>query len=669
MKLEGKHRHPMVKRQVQKASDRSLTAKIKKPSEPPELTLLAEDDLYLFNEGSYFRLYQMLGAHAMTVKKRKGTYFAVWAPDAKQVSIIGDFNGWDRASHYLLPKGSSGIWEGFIPGVGKGALYKYHIHSRYKGYKVDKADPLATYNEIPPKTASIVWGLEYDWGDQEWMQKRREHNGLDDPIAIYEVHPGSWKRVPEEGNRPLSYREMATELADYVQQMDFTHVEFLPVMEHPFFGSWGYQITGYFAPTSRYGTPQDFMYLIDCLHQRGIGVILDWVPSHFPTDEHGLGLFDGTHLYEHAHPKKGFHPDWKSHIFNYGRSEVQCFLISNALFWLDKYHADGLRVDAVASMLYLDYSRKEGEWIPNKYGGRENLEAIDFLRRLNEEVYKNYPDVQMIAEESTAWPMVSRPTYLGGLGFGMKWDMGWMHDTLQYISRNPVHRKYHHNDLTFRMIYAFNENFVLPLSHDEVVYGKGSLLGKMPGDDWQKFANLRLLYGYMYAQPGKKLLFMGAELGLWQEWNHDGSPDWHFLEYQRHAEIQKWLKALNQLYRREPALYEMDCESGGFEWIDANDALQSVISFFRKGKSTDDITLIVCNFTPTTHSKYRVGVPRSGYWKEVLNSDAREYGGSGQGNPKSLRAMKKPAHGRPYSINITLPPLAVVYFKSGRRKT
>jgi 1,4-alpha-glucan branching enzyme len=446
-------------------------------------------------------------------------------------------------------------------------------------------------------------------------------------------------------------------------------VEFLPVMEHPFFGSWGYQITGYFAPTSRYGTPQDFMYLIDCLHQRGIGVILDWVPSHFPTDEHGLGLFDGTHLYEHAHPKKGFHPDWKSHIFNYGRSEVQCFLISNALFWLDKYHADGLRVDAVASMLYLDYSRKEGEWIPNKYGGRENLEAIDFLRRLNEEVYKNYPDVQMIAEESTAWPMVSRPTYLGGLGFGMKWDMGWMHDTLQYISRNPVHRKYHHNDLTFRMIYAFNENFVLPLSHDEVVYGKGSLLGKMPGDDWQKFANLRLLYGYMYAQPGKKLLFMGAELGLWQEWNHDGSPDWHFLEYQRHAEIQKWLKALNQLYRREPALYEMDCESGGFEWIDANDALQSVISFFRKGKSTDDITLIVCNFTPTTHSKYRVGVPRSGYWKEVLNSDAREYGGSGQGNPKSLRAMKKPAHGRPYSINITLPPLAVVYFKSGRRKT
>jgi 1,4-alpha-glucan branching enzyme len=411
------------------------------------------------------------------------------------------------------------------------------------------------------------------------------------------------------------------------------------------------------------------MYLIDCLHQRGIGVILDWVPSHFPTDEHGLGLFDGTHLYEHAHPKKGFHPDWTSYIFNYGRSEVQSFLISNALFWLDRYHVDGLRVDAVASMLYLDYSRKEGEWIPNKYGGRENLEAIAFLRRLNEEVYKNYPDVQTIAEESTAWPMVSRPTYLGGLGFGLKWDMGWMHDTLQYMSRDPIHRKYHHNDLTFRMLYAFNENFILPLSHDEVVYGKGSLLGKMPGDDWQKFANLRLLLGYMYAQPGKKLLFMGAELGQWREWDHDGSPDWHFLEYQRHAEVQKWVKDLNQLYRREPALHEMDCEPGGFEWIDASDALQSVISFFRKGKSTDDIVLTVCNFTPTTHFKYRVGVPRGGFWREILNSDAAEYGGSGQGNLGGIRTHKIPWHGRPYSIEITLPPLAVVCFKSRRRKT
>ncbi|MFC2041259.1 1,4-alpha-glucan branching protein GlgB [Chloroflexota bacterium] len=633
------------------------------------MTLLAEDDLYLFNEGSHFRLYEKLGAHPLTVNNQKGTYFAVWAPDAKQVSVIGDFNGWDRACHYLQPKGQSGIWEGFVPGVGKGAIYKYHITSRYKGSKIDKADPFATYSEISPKTASILWDLEYVWRDQKWMANRQKHNGLDNPIAIYELHPGSWKRMLEEGNRSLSYRELATELADYVQQMGFTHVEFLPIMEHPFFGSWGYQITGYFAPTSRYGTPQDFMYLIDCLHQHGIGVILDWVPSHFPTDEHGLGLFDGTHLYEHAHPQKGFHPDWKSYIFNYGRSEVQSFLISNALFWLGKYHVDGLRVDAVASMLYLDYSRKKGEWIPNKYGGRENLEAISFLRRLNEEVYKNYPDVQMAAEESTAWPMVSRPTYLGGLGFGMKWDMGWMHDTLQYMSLDPIHRKYHHNELTFRMLYAFNENFVLPLSHDEVVYGKGSLLGKMPGDDWQKFANLRLLLGYMYAQPGKKLLFMGAELGLWREWDHDGSLDWHLLEYQRHAEVQKWVKSLNQLYRREPALYEMDCEPGGFEWIDASDALQSVISFVRKGKSTDDITLVVCNFTPTTHLKYRVGAPRGGFWKELLNSDAKEYGGSGQGNPKSLRASKTPTHGRPYSIEVTLPPLAVVYFKSRRRKT
>ncbi|MFC1931550.1 1,4-alpha-glucan branching protein GlgB [Chloroflexota bacterium] len=658
----------MAKKRVQKISGQISRSQIKKQPEPPEVTLLTEADLYLFNEGSHFRLYEKLGAHPLTINNQKGTYFAVWAPDAKQVSVVGDFNGWDMASHYLQPRGQSGIWEGFIPGVDSGALYKYHIISRFKGYKVDKADPLAIYSEIPPKTASTVWDLEYKWRDQKWMETRREHNGLDNPIAVYEVHLGSWKRVIEEGNRSLSYRELATELVDYVQQTGFTHVEFLPVMEHPFFGSWGYQITGYFAPTSRFGTPQDFMYLIDCLHQHGIGVILDWVPSHFPTDEHGLGFFDGTHLYEHSNPKKGFHPDWKSYIFNYGRSEVQSFLISNALFWLEKYHVDCLRVDAVASMLYLDYSRKAGEWIPNKYGGRENLEAIAFLRRLNEEVYKDYPDVQTIAEESTAWPMVSRPTYLGGLGFGMKWDMGWMHDTLQYMSRDPVYRKYHHNNLSFRMLYAFNENFILPLSHDEVVYGKGSLLGKMPGDDWQKFANLRLLLGYMYAQPGKKLLFMGAEMGLWQEWNHDGSSDWHLLEYQRHAEVQKWVKSLNQLYQREPALYEMDREPGGFEWIDANDALQSVISFIRKGKSTDDIILIACNFTPTTHLKYRLGVPRDGFWKELLNSDAKEYGGSGQGNPMSLRASKTPTHGRPYSIEVMLPPLSVVYFKSSRRK-
>ena len=494
----------------------------------------------------------------MTFNGQSGTYFAVWAPDARKVSVIGDFNGWNRTSHPLQPRGQSGIWEGFVPGVGKGALYKYHIKSRYRGYKVDKADPFGFYHETPPKTASIVWDIGYNWGDKEWLEKRHGHNALDAPMAIYEVHLGSWRRVPEEDNRPLTYRELAPQLAEYVKQMGFTHVEFLPVMEHPFFGSWGYQTTGYFAPTSRYGTPQDFMFLIDYLHQHDIGVILDWVPSHFPTDEHGLGFFDGTHLYEHAYPQKGFHPDWSSYIFNYGRNEVQSFLLSSALFWLDKYHVDGLRVDAVASMLYLDYSRKNGEWMPNKYGGRENLEAIAFLRRFNEEVYKNYPDVQTIAEESTAWPMVSRPTYVGGLGFGMKWDMGWMHDTLEYITKDPIYRKYHHNELTFRMLYAFTENFVLPLSHDEVVHGKGSLLGKMPGDDWQKFANLRLLLGYMYAQPGKKLLFMGAELGQWQEWHHDESLDWHLLEYQRHAGIKKWVEDLNRLYRSEPALYELD---------------------------------------------------------------------------------------------------------------
>jgi 1,4-alpha-glucan branching enzyme len=638
------------------------------PAKPPAASRLTEDDLYLFNEGTNYRIYEKLGAHPLTVNGQPGTYFAVWAPDAREVSIIGDFNGWDRAAHQLQPRGQSGIWEGFIPGVGRGTLYKYHIVSRYRGLRREKADPLATYNEIPPKTASIVWDLEYDWGDREWLAKRGEHNALDKPMAIYEVHLGSWRRVPQEGHRSLTYRELALQLTDYVLQMGFTHVEFLPVMEHPFFGSWGYQATGYFAPTSRYGSPQDFMYLIDCLHQHGIGIILDWVPSHFPNDDHGLGLFDGTHLYEHADPRKGFHPDWKSYIFNYGRAEVQSFLISSALFWLEKYHVDGLRVDAVASMLYLDYSRKDGEWIPNKYGGRENLEAIAFLRRLNEAVYKNYPDAQTIAEESTAWPMVSRPTYLGGLGFGMKWDMGWMHDTLQYMSRDPIYRKYHHNNLTFRMLYAFHENFVLPLSHDEVVHGKGSLLGKMPGDDWQKFANLRLLLGYMYSQPGKKLLFMGAELGQWREWDHDRSPDWHFLDYQRHAEVQKWVKALNRLYRTEPALYELDCDPLGFEWIDASDALQSVISFMRRGKSTDDILLVICNFTPTTHFKYRVGVPRGGFWKELLNSDATKYGGSGQANPKSLRAGRIPAHGRPHSLEIKLPPLAVVYFKSRRRK-
>ncbi|MFC2003954.1 1,4-alpha-glucan branching protein GlgB [Chloroflexota bacterium] len=628
-----------------------------------DVTLLSDDDLYLFNEGSHYRLYKKLGAHSTSVEGVEGIYFAVWAPNARQVSVIGDFNGWNKSSHQLHPKGQSGIWEGFIPGIGSGTLYKYYIVSRQQNYRVEKADPFACFSEIPPKTGSIVWSLEYDWGDREWMENRREKNALDAPIAIYEVHLGSWRRVPDEGNRSLSYRELAPQLTEYVQQVGFTHVEFLPIMEHPFYGSWGYQTTGYFAPTSRYGTPQDFMYLVDYLHQHNIGVILDWVPSHFPNDEHGPGYFDGTHLYEHGDPRQGIHPDWNSFIFNYGRNEVRSFLFSNALFWLDKYHVDGLRVDAVASMLYLDYGRKEGQWIPNKYGGRENIEAIDFLRRFNEAVYQEYPDVQTIAEESTSWPMVSRPAYIGGLGFGLKWDMGWMHDTLDYISEDPIHRKYHHNNLTFRMIYSFFENFALPLSHDEVVHGKSSLLGKMPGDDWQKFANLRLLLGYMYAQPGKKLLFMGGEFGQWREWAHDESLEWHLLQYQPHSSLQHWVSDLNQLYRSQSALYKVDFDQTGFEWIDCNDVEHSVVSLMRKGRSPDDRVIVVCNFTPLTHFNYRIGVPQAGFWKELLNSDAAEYGGSGKGNIGVVEVAPIPLHDLPYSLTFTLPPLAAVFFK------
>jgi len=628
-----------------------------------DVSLLSNGDLYLFNEGSHYRLYDKLGAHVTTADGINGTYFAVWAPNAKQVYVTGDFNGWSKLNHTLHPRGQSGIWEGFIPGVGKGAIYKYYIVSHHGGYSVEKADPFAFYAETPPKTASIVWDLDYTWGDQAWMEKRHSRNAHDAPIAIYEVHLGSWMRVPEERNRFLTYRELAPRLADYVTQMGFTHVEFLPVTEHPFYGSWGYQTTGYFAPTSRYGTPQDFMYLVDYLHQHGIGVILDWVPSHFPTDEHGLGYFDGTHLYEHDNPRKGIHPHWNSFVFNYGRHEVRSFLFSSALFWLDKYHVDGLRIDAVASMLYLDYGRKEGDWIPNQYGGRENLEAIAFLRRLNEVVYQEKPDVQTIAEESTAWPMVSRPTYVGGLGFGLKWDMGWMHDTLEYMTKDPIYRKYHHNNLTFRLLYAFFENFVLPLSHDEVTHGKGSLLGKMPGDNWQKFANLRLLLGYMYAQPGKKLLFMGGEFGQWREWTHDESLDWHLLQYLPHSGVQRWVSDLNRLYRSQPALHQADFSPAGFEWIDCNDVENSVVSLIRKGHDAKDIVLVVCNFTPVTRFGYRVGVPIPGYWKELLNSDAKEYGGSGQGNLGGMEAEPVPFHGRPYSLNITLPPLAALFFK------
>ena len=629
-----------------------------------EVTLISEQDIFLFNEGSHFRLYEKLGSHLLSAGEGQGTYFAVWAPDAEQVSVIGDFNDWNKTNHPLKPRDRSGIWEGVIPEAVKGARYKYHIVSRYNDYRVDKADPFGIYNDTPPETVSIVWDLEYTWNDQSWMAKRGSHNSSDAPISIYEVHLGSWMRVAEQDNRWLTYRELADKLAEYVQQMGYTHVQFLPVMEHPFYGSWGYQTRGYFAPTSRHGTPQDFMHLIDYLHQHDIGVILDWVPSHFPTDEHGIGYFDGTHLYEHSDPQIGFHPDWKSFIFNYGRSEVCSFLISSALFWLDTYHADGLRVDAVASMLYLDYSREEGEWIPNVYGGRENLGAISFLRRLNEEIYDTYPDVQTIAEESTSWPMVSRPTYVGGLGFGMKWDMGWMHDTLVYMSKNPIYRKYHHNQLTFRLLYAFNENFVLPLSHDEVVHGKSSLLGKMPGDDWQKFANLRLLFGHMYAQPAKKLLFMGGEFGQWREWYHEEGLDWHLLEFPSHAGLQRWVKELNRTYRTEKALYELDFDPTGFEWIDCNDTQQSTLSLIRKSRSENEIILVVLNFTPTPRYNYQVGTPRGGLWQEILNSDAEEYGGSGHGNFGGIEAVPVEIHGRPYSLKLTLPPLGAVFFKS-----
>ena len=628
-----------------------------------DIGLLTADDLHLFNAGEHFRLYEKLGAHAGIVDGRAGTYFAVWAPNANAVSIVGDFNNWLQGSHPLRPIGGSGIWQGFLPGSASPTVYKYVISSQYHGYTVEKADPFAFHGEVPPKTASVIWNLSYAWSDHEWMASRAARNRLSAPLAVYELHLGSWRRVPEEGNRSLSYREIAPLLVEYLHSTGFTHVEFMPVMEHPFFGSWGYQVTGYFAPTSRYGTPQDFMYLIDYLHQHDIGVILDWVPSHFPNDQHGLAYFDGTHLYEHADSRQGIHPEWQSYIFNYDRNEVRSFLISNALFWLEKYHIDGLRVDAVASMLYLDYARKEGEWIPNEYGGRENLGAIKFLRRLSEEVYRSYPDVQTIAEESTAWPAVSRPTYVGGLGFGLKWDMGWMHDTLYYMTTDPIYRSYHHNRLTFRSLYAFHENFMLPLSHDEVVHGKGSLLGKMPGDDWQKFANLRLLLGYMYAVPGKKLLFMGDEIGQRSEWQHDASIEWHLLQYAQHAGVQRWVSDLNRCYRDDPALHERDADPAGFEWVDADDSTSSVLSFLRRDAVGGPPVLVVCNFTPVVRQNYRVGLPEGGYWRELLNSDATIYGGSGQGNMGGFEAAPVGAHGRPFSLNLTLPPLSALYFK------
>jgi len=629
-----------------------------------EISRLTEYDIFLFKEGSHYTLYDKLGSSEMKVDGITGTYFAVWAPNAQAVSVIGDFNRWRRDTHPLKArKDGSGIWEGFIPGTGSGTLYKYDVVSKHRGYRAEKGDPYAFFWEVPPKTGSIVWDLKYTWKDKKWMNNRAKKNALEAPMSIYELHIGSWRRVPEEGYRFLTYREMAPYLADYLKETGFTHVEFMPVMEHPFYGSWGYQCTGFFAPTGRYGTPQDLMYLIDYLHQNGIGVILDWVPSHFPDDLHGLAYYDGTYLYEHADPKKGYHPEWKSSIFNYGRNEVRNFLLSSAIFWLEKYHADGLRVDAVASMLYLDYGRKRGEWIPNEHGGNENIEAISFLRKLNESVYEKFPDVQSIAEESTAWPMVSRPAYLGGLGFGMKWNMGWMHDILDYFSKDPVHRKFHHNRLTFGILYAFQENFVLSFSHDEVVYGKGSLIHKMPGDKWQKFANLRLLYGFMYGHPGKKLLFMGGEFGQDFEWYHEESLHWHLLESPLHRGMKQWTKDLNSTYRTEPALYERDFENEGFRWIDANDAVQSTLSFVRRGKSRKDLILAVCNFTPVVRTNYRLGVPVSGFWNEILNSDAWIYGGSNQGNFGGLDSVPVPSHGQYNSILITLPPLGVVFFK------
>lgn len=636
--------------------------RIEQPKPP---TLLSDFDIHLFKEGNHFRLHEKLGAHLSTFNTAAGAYFCLWAPNAAKVSIIGDFNQWDNQAHPMAARwDASGIWEAFIPGLTEGMAYKYHIESKHNGYKVDKGDPFAFQWERPPKTASVICGLKYKWNDQGWMSRREKINSFDKPISIYEVHLGSWKRVPEENNRFLTYKELAEPLADYIKHMGFTHVEFLPITEHPFYGSWGYQTTGYFAPTSRYGSPQDLMFLIDYLHQQGIGVILDWVPSHFPSDEHGLIYFDGTHLYEHADYRKGFHPDWKSFIFNYGRNEVRNFLISNVMFWCQNYHIDALRIDAVASMLYLDYSRKEGEWIPNEFGGRENIEAINFLKKLNESVYKEFPSINIIAEESTAWPMVTRPAYLGGLGFGMKWNMGWMHDILDYMGKDPVFRKYHHDRLSFGLWYAFTENFILPLSHDEVVHGKGSLLNKMPGDDWQKFAGLRLLLGFMFTHPGKKLLFMGAELGQWQEWRHEQSIDWHLLEYPAHKGMQELVRRLNILYREESALHELDFSCEGFEWVDFKDYEKSIIVFLRRGASQPKSPLlIVCNFTPVARYNYRVGVPLSGKWKELFNSDAKEFGGSGHGNFGMAEASPVASHGKYYSLSLTIPPLGMLALK------
>jgi 1,4-alpha-glucan branching enzyme len=626
-------------------------------------SLFSEFDINLFKAGKHYRLYEKFGSHITTVKGIEGTYFAVWAPTAKQVSVIGDFNYWIEGEHQLNVRwDSSGIWEGFIPTVGKGHTYKYKIQSSNNDIKTEKADPYARRCEHPPKTASIVWDDTYKWKDTKWMKKRKANNALDAPYSVYEVHLGSWKRHLEE-DRFLSYFELADDLVTYVKDMNFTHVELMPIMEFPYDPSWGYQLTGYFAPTSRFGYPEEFKYLVDKLHQNDIGIILDWVPSHFPEDAHGLGFFDGSCLYEHPDKKKGYHQDWKSLIFNYGRNEVKSFLISNAIFWMDQYHADGLRVDAVASMLFLDYSREDGEWDPNIYGGRENLDAIAFLKELNEEMYASFPDVQTIAEESTAFPGVSKPVFLGGLGFGMKWMMGWMHDTLEYFGKDSIYRKYHQNDITFSLAYAFSENFMLPLSHDEVVYGKKSILGRMPGDEWQRFANLRLLFGYMFTHPGTKLLFMGTEFGQYNEWNFQESLDWNLLEFEPHKNFQNYFRALNTFYKSSPALFEKGFSEEGFEWISYDDHENCVISYMRKGNNADNNVVVVCNLTPTLRKNYCIGVPKKGKLIEIFNSDLKEFGGSGVSNNKELSAKKNTWNGKEYSIEITLPPLAVTVFQ------
>lgn len=629
-------------------------------------SLFSDFDIQLFKAGKHYHLYNKLGSHVIRHEGQQGVYFAVWAPNARYVSVVGNFNGWDRQSHPMNVRwDGSGIWEAFLPGVPDKEYYKYYIES-HNGYCVEKGDPYAFHWETPPQTSTVVWDIDYTWNDQAWISSRGEKRALGKPISVYELHLGSWRRKHEEEGRFMTYREIAAELPAYCEYMGFTHVEFMPVMEHPFYGSWGYQLTGYYAPSSRYGTPQDFMYLVDKLHEAGIGVILDWVPSHFPTDEHGLGYFDGTHLYEYSDPRKGFHPDWKSNIFDLGRNEVREFLISNALYWLDKYHIDALRVDAVASMLYLDYSRKEGEWIPNQYGGRENLEAISFLQEFNQAVHEYYPDVFTVAEESTAWPGVTRNVNEGGLGFDMKWMMGWMHDTLSYFETEPIYRSYHQGQLTFSIVYAFSEKFTLPLSHDEVVYGKGSMINKMPGDQWQKFANLRLLYGYMFGHPGAKLIFMGGEFAQDHEWRHDFSLDWHENHHPLNNGVQKLLKDLNGLYKQEPALYQKNFDPSGFEWIDIGDSTNSVISWIRRGEEGEDELLFIASFTPVVRENYRIGVPRMGFYQEVLNTDNLKYGGADVLNHGEIETYPIPMHGKPHSVPLMLPPLGLVVLKYSR---